>query len=563
MYKKNKKHLQLDIFGGDPFALKDTLNDIEDTEEYFFYKTIFCKFDEDLFAPLYCSDNGRTNSAVNVMMCGLFLKEKHNLSYMQFFKQLKYNLLLRVSLGLFSLGTMPFCPATLFNFINRVKSYENEQDINLFEQVFKDLTTKQLAELEIKMNIARTDSFMVDSNIRSYGRLELMIEVLLRFYRVFSESDQKLFTDRFTDYEEKGSEHYIYELKGSDLSHENAKVAEAYLWINTFIADKYNSTEEYEIFCRVYSEQFKIDESHKLILRDPKEVSSNSLQSPDDPDATYRKKRNKKYHGQVASVTETVDPDKEDINLIIDIAVAPNNVDDCKILNERLDAIVEIAPDLEELHSDGGYGSAENDKKMDELNINPIQTAVRGRKPTVRMVIEVKENNSIIVTCPLGQQVIAKLTDTGYKACFDLAICNQCPNKIKCPAFKSKNPDGTYYFNEQDRLLNKRIHNIRNIPLERRKCRAPVESTMNEFVHLMQGHKLKVRGAFKASIFAFSIGIMINFGRIYRHYLKNDNKKAVACLMLFFRHKIESILAILKLNKVTLADSIFNMYNFC
>ena len=80
---------------------------------------------------------------------------------------------------MFSLGTMPFCPATLFNFINRVKSYENEQDINLFEQVFKDLTTKQLAELEIKMNIARTDSFMVDSNIRSYGRLELMIEVLL------------------------------------------------------------------------------------------------------------------------------------------------------------------------------------------------------------------------------------------------------------------------------------------------------------------------------------------------------------------------------------------------
>ncbi len=190
-----------------------------------------------------------------------------------------------------------------------------------------------------------------------------------------------------------------------------------------------------------------------MILRDPKEVSSNSLQSPDDPDATYRKKRDEEYHGQVASVTETVDPEKEDVNLIIDIAIAPNNVDDCKILNERLDAIVEIAPDLEELHSDGGYGSAENDKKMDELNINPIQTAVRGRKPAVRMVIELKDNNVIIVTCPSGQQVIAKRTDTGYKACFNLAICNQCPNKTKCPAFKSKNPDGTYYFNEQDRLL--------------------------------------------------------------------------------------------------------------
>ena len=563
MYKKNDKHLQMDIFGGDPFALKDTLKDIEDTEEYFFYKTIFCNLNEDLFAPLYCADNGRVNSAVNVMVCGLFLKEKLNLSYKQFFKQLKYNLLLRVSLGLFSLGTKPFCPATIFNFINLVKDYEDEKGINLFEQVFKELTSRQLADLEIKMNIARTDSFMVDSNIRSYSRLQLLIEVLLRFNRVFSASDKKLFSDRFTDYEEKGSEHYIYDIKGSDLSHEKTKVAEAYLWINTFIADKYNSTEEYKIFCRVYSEQFKIDESNKLLLLNPKEVSSNSLQSPDDPDATFRKKREEEYHGQVASVTETVDPDKKDINLIIDIAVSPNNVDDSKIFNKRLDVIVEMVPEVEEIHFDGGYGSAENDKKMDELNINPIQTAVRGRKPSVEMEIEVKENNEIIVTCPFGQKILAKHTDTAYKACFNLSICQECSKRKKCPVFKSKNPAGTYYFNKKDILLNKRNHNIRNLPLDRRKCRAPVESTMNEFVHLMQGHKLKVRGAFKASLFAFSMGVMINFGRIYRHYFKNNNKKAAVCLILIFIQEIKSIFTIFKPNNHHFSRFNFNIKGFC
>lgn len=562
MYKKNTKHLQLDIFDVDPFALKEALKDIEETEEYFFYKTIFCNVDEDLFAPLYCPDNGRENSAINSMVCGLFLKEKLNLSYKQFFKQLKLNMLLRVPLGLFSFGEMPFCPATLYNFINRMKSYEDEHGINLFEQVFKDLTTKQLSDLEIKTNIARTDSFMVDSNIRSYGRLELLIEVLLRFYRIFSKSDKRQFTARFTNYNERGAQHYIYKLKGSDMSHENAKIAEAYLWVHTFISKKYKSAKEYEIFCRVYNEHFKIDESNKLKLLDPKEVSSDSLQSPDDPDATFRKKRDEEYHGQVASVTETVDPDKEDVNLIFDIGISHNNVDDSKILNERLDTIVEAAPELEELHFDGGYGSVENDKKMEELNINPVQTAVRGRKPAVEMEIEVKENNEIIVTCPSNQNVIAKRTDTGYKACFDLTICEQCPNKSKCPAFKSKNPAGTYYFNKEDMLRNKRIHSIRKLPIDRRKIRAPVESTMNEFVHLMQGHKLKVRGAFKASLFAFSMGIMINFGRIYRHYLNNDNKKAAAGIILFFRHQIKSILAIFKLKKAIFGDSILVSMNF-
>jgi len=550
MFKKNKKHLQTDIFAGDPFALKDAISEMEDTEEYFFYKTVFCNLDEDLFAPLYCSDNGRVNSAINAMVCGLFLKEKLNLSYDEFFKNLKYNLLLRVSLGLFSLGKIPFCRATLFNFVNRMKAYQDEHGINLFEQVFKELTKKQLADLEIKANIARTDSFLVDSNIRFYGRLELLIEVLLRFYRVFSDSDKELFLNKFTDYYKKGSQKYIYGLKGSDICHEKSKIAEAYLWINTFIAEKYNESNEYNIFCRVYKEHFRVDESHKLNLKDSKELGSNCLQSPDDPDATYRNKRNKEHKGQVASVTETADPEKNDINLIIDIGISPNNIDDSKILNERLDSIVEMAPDIEELHFDGGYGSKENDKKMEELNIVPVQTAIRGRKPAVEFEIKTTDNNQTVVICPGGQQITANRTDTGWKAVFDIEMCNKCSNKNKCPAFKSKNPGGTYYFKDEDKLKHKRFHSIKNLPLERRKLRANVEATMQEFVHHLRGHKLKVRSTFKTSLFVYSIAIMVNFGRIFRRSIKNEKK---INHLLFFWQIIKSYLRILCFKKINLA----------
>ena len=39
--------------------------------------------------------------------------------------------------------------------------------------------------------------------------------------------------------------------------------------------------------------------------------------------------------------------------------------------------------DLKELHTDGAYGSKDNDQKFEELGITHIPTAVKGRKSKV------------------------------------------------------------------------------------------------------------------------------------------------------------------------------------
>jgi len=66
--------------------------------------------------------------------------------------------------------------------------------------------------------------------------------------------------------------------------------------------------------------------------------------------------------------------------LITDIAVNPNNIDDTQILHNRIDKIKEKTPELNEMHTDGGYGSEDNDKKFEALKITQITTAVRGRE---------------------------------------------------------------------------------------------------------------------------------------------------------------------------------------
>ena len=88
-----------------------------------------------------------------------------------------------------------------------------------------------------------------------------------------------------------------------------------------------------------------------------------------------------------------------------------------------------------------------------------------------------------------------------------------------------------------------RHHNILRIPPERRKLRANVEATMHEFTHHLNGHKLKARGAFKASLFTFATAIAINFGRIYRYYQKKDENPILLAFYAYIFKKVIIIYA--------------------
>ncbi|RLC49568.1 MAG: DDE transposase [Candidatus Cloacimonadota bacterium] len=531
MFRKNSDHTQMDVFEYDLYDTHQLRKMVEQTEEYAFYKLIFCQIDETLFSALYCEDNGRPNSPVNAMLSALILKERRDWSYRELFKQLHFNLAVRSAIGLFQLGSVPFNEATLFNFQNRLKDHYFQTGINLFESAFDSLTKKQLSRLKLKTNIARTDSFMINSNIRQYGRLQLLLEVILRLYHKLSESGQTLFRQEYEKYTEQSSELYLYNLKGSDLPHEFEKVTEMYYWLHSHPDKSYSDIREYRVFQRVYEEHFKLNGSDKLELIPSAEMKSDSLQSPDDEDATYRSKRGEDYHGYSGNVVETCHPDNP-VDLIVDVTTRPNNVDDSVILHERLDDLTKKLPDLEEFHFDGAYGSEANDEVFEEKGITPVQTAVRGQEAAVEMEIEETGSEEFQVTCPGSQTVKSEPTKTRYKALFDKKICSSCPYSSCCPTIEQKGCR-TFYFSRQDYLRKSRHRQILKLPPERSRLRSNVEATIFEFVQGTRSHKLKVRGIFKASLFVFSKAIGINFGRIFRN-MKSESARN-GCFS-FFRY---------------------------
>lgn len=515
MFKENTAHFQEDLFGITSHLSQRQQKRLNKSKEHFLYENFFSQIDEKLFEPLYTNNNGRPNSAINALVTASIMHHHNGWSIDFLMDQVNFNLLTRTALGLKTIDTVPFCEATYYNFQNRLQRYFEETGINLLDEQFNSLTAKQIRALELKTDIQRIDSFQVLTNIKSRSRVELLIEVLIRLYRSLDVLLQESICNILAPYIDESSQHFVYHLEKDDIPHELSRLGEIYRYLYTALHSVISDESiEFQNFERVFKEQFDIKEK-KIVVKSPKEVGSDSLQSPDDLDATYRSKRDEGYQGYVATITETASPDNK-INLITDVAVDQNCVDDSTILAERIDGICEKTPDLEEIHADGAYGSSTVDEKADEYGVRVVQTAVKGRAASVDFdLFEDEESGEVTVSCPF-QTVTASLARKKMKAEFLLKNCEKCPLAEQCPAQKNKKYR-TYRFGKSDIAANQRKRNIREIPPERRSLRNNVEATVKEFTcGFNQKGKLKTRGKFKAITYTIAVAFGVNIGRIFR-----------------------------------------------
>ena len=68
MFKKNCEHLQDDLFNHYRTMKPNIAKMLDKSWAPIFYEEVFCKINEDIYAPLYCLDNGRPNTPVNILL---------------------------------------------------------------------------------------------------------------------------------------------------------------------------------------------------------------------------------------------------------------------------------------------------------------------------------------------------------------------------------------------------------------------------------------------------------------------------------------------------------------
>jgi hypothetical protein len=342
---------------------------------------------------------------------------------------------------------------------------------------------------------------------------------------MLDESDQQRYTDDFAAYLKGSSGQYIYSIKREEYAEHLQRVGELMHKLVPELQAKYADEPAYQVLDRVFKEHFVSDEN-ALRAKKGKELSADSLQSPDDWEATYRQKRGKDHIGYVTNVTETCHPENP-FQLIVKVQTESNNTDDAAMLAETLPSLKERT-DVNEMHTDGGYNSPEVDEAMQEQQVQQIQTAIRGRQPAEEKLgledftwqTNADDGQPQSVTCPHGQQaeIAAGRKEGRYRAAFDLSGCESCPLRDQCPTEPLKRrPENVLRFSQQDVNVALRRQRCADERASKQHLRPAVEATVRAVKHPFGNGKVPVRGKPRVGMLMIGTSAMNNVRQIHRY----------------------------------------------
>jgi hypothetical protein len=163
-------------------------------------------------------------------------------------------------------------------------------------------------------------------------------------------------------------------------------------------------SESYELLKRVFEEQFEV-ENKEVKAREKEKISAKSVQSPHDPDSTFRDKDEDQCKGYSINVTESCD--EEGLNLIGNVEVRNASTSDVEFLQNGIEKVEKIFTEkTQAAHADGAYHSRENQKYCEEKKIELHLHAIQGGKG--RYELEMREGKLKVFDTKTGKELETK-----------------------------------------------------------------------------------------------------------------------------------------------------------
>jgi len=523
MFRENKVYRQQSSSSAQRLLPKKLRERLEQSWAQTFYDEVFCRIDEKPFAVLYSSQPSRPNAPINVLVGMEILKAGFGWSDEELYEQVCFNLQVRHALGLDDLSSNVFDIRTLYNFRRRVREYAQETGINLLQQAFKQVTDEQLAALAIRTGWQRMDSTQLLSNLAAMSRLELVVSVVQVAYRALDEDRQERWREPLAPYLAGRPQKVCYPIRGEEVETHLTKLGQILAALAEELAACAPESQAYELVTRVLREQYQVGAEGQVSPRPGEEVSAESLQSPHDPEATFRVKGGKTYRGgYVANVSETCDPENP-VQLITDVQVAPNQTDDGELLSRALDDQAERGIEVERLTIDGGYTGPVSEEACEKHGVELRPTNMRGGRSAADCMgweaysWELDEQRQPLrVTCPQGQTVgLEPGKGHGrFIARFDPQVCAACPLFKQGCRVQPRRAGPTFYVTL--RSIKAALQRQCLCP-EDKPIRAAVEATIRSLKHPFPGGKLSVRGLIRATMVICCSALMVNLRRLHAY----------------------------------------------
>jgi hypothetical protein len=524
VFRPNTGHQQAAIFDTLSIMNKKVKEKLNKSWAPIFYEEVFCKIDETPFAALY-GTTGNPNFPVNILLSLELIKHIRNCSDAQLLEMYNFDFLVNYALGQTTLGERNLGERTLYNFRERLylnmSDDSNREDV-LFGQFMK-LADHFIEKSNVRAKDQRVDTTMFMSNIKKSGRLALAFDVLIKGVKAIPE-------DHLTESLAKVLEPSF---RTDTLFYSKAEAGESKLTqILRCCADALDillplpgKEEEKELLSRFIQEQGKRDADGKLVPEDKSKISSRSLQSAHDTDATFRRKAGIGHSGYVALITETCDTENE-VQFITDYQVAPNVVSDVELIQNRIETI-HGNTQCEVLYADGGFYSPDVNDLADKTGVAMRYTDMTGTKPRVRIPsseFEIDESTDHILRCPEGKTPIrTSVSKSQSVAHYAKCDCENCPRQSECYAKETKKGFTV-------RISLGTIHagqlrdEIRENKKENTSKRAGIEGT-NSALKRMGMDKLKVRGLEKCQVVCALKMMAQNIKRFTKYVLGRNTGK--------------------------------------
>jgi len=379
----------------------------------------------------------------------------------------------------------------------------------LDEVMFDAIADKLAVVFGVDTKNQRIDSVHIQSNMRKLGRIGIFSRTIFKFLVNLKRHHRLL----FDAIDEKIVVRYwgkkalaAFAMVKPSQSEKTLKIVSADLFdlIEQFKdQSKVCAMHSYKLMQRVLAEQCNLSsdmDAHKVSVKKPTQIPSDSLQNPSDPDATYSGHKGQGYQVQVMetfSHCEDKQEKQQQLNLITHVNVQTACEHDSHALAPAIaDTKVRgVAP--EKLLADTLYGSDTNDRTAQVVNVELVAPTQKGRGKQDLLSQFSFDEKRLVTQCPAGHrpdQTSPKTKRSNYGAGFDLQRCLACPLLSQCPVKPGKKKAYLRYSEKRYRLAKRRALEASEAFIDDYRWRAGVEATMSEFDRRTGVKKLRVRG---------------------------------------------------------------------
>jgi len=505
-----------------------------------FQQVILPTLPVDILRTHYHDWNGRPTKELNSMIGLMVLQQMHDLTDDEAVEQFCFNIQWHFALNITS-------PEDAASYISN-KSLWTMRDKLSTEEAYNDIFTITLERLatvfKADLSKQRMDSVHLQSNMRHLGRIGLFVKTIKNFLNNLKRQHRILFDQLDNEltkrYLSKNEESLFASVKPSDSNRTLNQLAEDMFVLTQRFASisTVQNMSSFKQLTRLFKEQCIVEaddssSTEKAVARPNKDVPSDSLQNPSDPDAGYSHHKGQGYQAQVVenySDSKADDKDKQ-LSLLTYVAVESADQHDANALSPALDDLKNRNVVPEELLADSLYGSESNcEKAKEDHNVCVIAPIMPGNQKYFHLAEFTLDRRGRVIACPCSHTPnTVKQTKQGFSVSFSSATCLECNSFDNCPVKKGKK--ACYYrYKEKDiSLARRKRHEASDAFKDKYRYRAGVEATMSEYDRRTGVKHLRVRGM-KAVRFAVIMkAIGLNIFRASRYRKRTNPQQAPRC----------------------------------